>query len=499
VRVGRSGRAAGVAAFLAAAIATGFASPSQAQEEPPEITLRGFAAFDWQQYLMAPGDLAPSFSEPTSVVAQVRLAPRLHARYRALRAVGEVEFRHDFADPGRGGRVILRELLGGAQAGGLRFEAGALLLRWGKMDVASPTDNVVAWDYEELYFPEPLPAPALRLAFARGPISLDGVFIPAAPVSRFRHESPSRWDQTWFLPRTQIVPGPFGDLEFTNHYTTFLEPVLVGDADGMGRRMEGGGRVDFFLPNVDLGISFLSAHDRLPTYTGFQLANTADTDGSGLGQHIDTLQAELDITPYHERLQIPGADLAVSLGRLVWKAEAAAFLTADLRARDCRIDDPYVKYSVGVELVLPDLVRDFDLAIRAQYNGDVATSSKERRDAQEAACPGGQRIDASDPEAGPSPTDYEHGFQATPEIRHPYSHAWYWNVNFGFTPALALDLRGFFDVAGDALIRAKLAWTLMDRLELALGGLVLLDSGEETIFTPYGRNHRVEASVAYRF
>ena len=96
-------------------------------------------------------------------------------------------------------------------------------------------------------------------------------------------------------------------------------------------------------------------------------------------------------------------------------------------------------------------------------------------------------------------TDRESGFQATPEIRHPYSHAWYWNVNLGFTPRLSLDLRGFFDVDKDALITARLAWLLLDRLELSVGGLAMLSTGEDTVFTPYGRNHRLEVGMMYRF
>jgi hypothetical protein len=72
-------------------------------------------------------------------------------------------------------------------------------------------------------------------------------------------------------------------------------------------------------------------------------------------------------------------------------------------------------------------------------------------------------------------------------------------VNFGFTPQLSLDLRGFADLSGDALIKARLSWLLLDRVELSVGALAMLSTGEDTIFTPYGRNHRLEVGMIYRF
>ena len=227
------------------------AAPAAAVEDPPEpppvpqvapppppvappppkasLTLGGFASFDWYQYFQEVGSRAPAWAEAVPAVAQVRIAPKLRAKYRFLRAVAEVEFRHDFVDPGRGDRVIVREALVGLRSRGFRLEGGAVQARWGKMDVASPTDNLVAWDYEEFLFPEPLAIPGLVAGYSRGVFSAEVIVSPAFVPSRYRTDSPSRWDNTWFLPRTQTVPtGLMGEWVFDNHYDIFNEPVLPG-------------------------------------------------------------------------------------------------------------------------------------------------------------------------------------------------------------------------------------------------------------------------------
>jgi len=475
------------------------AIPGTVSAAEPTLRLGGFAAFDYYQYLQTPEGAAPEGSTAVGSVAMMRIAPRLRAKYRWVRASAELEFRHDFVDPGRGSRVILREASVGFRKSGFRLEAGALLPRWGKMDTASPTDNLVAWDLEELFFHEPLPVPGVKLGFARDVFAAEVVFIPAFRASRFRTEAPSRWDTRWSLPQSQSVPVGLGILEFSNDYTSFLDPVLGGDEPEVARGLEVGARVDFFLPSVDLGVSFAATRDKVPSYTRFRVTNTGDTDGDGTQDHIQSLVGEVEVTPVHERLLIPGIDLAVNAGPVVLKGEAAYFHTQDPESTNCLIDDPYVRYAGGVELMLNNLRGDFDLALRLQYNGDIPLSSEDQQEAQEAACPGGQSVTAADPDIGLIATDYERGAQATPHIRHIYRHGFYWNVNMSFTPAIALDLRGFADVAGDALLQVEFSAMLLERLKLRVGGLAMLHTGDDTIFTPYARNHRVELGVNYLF
>jgi len=490
----RAALAAGLCALFVPGLLAAQSGPAS-----PEFTLGGLIALDGYQYLQDVEGRAPPGTEAAPGVAQIRFAPTLRARYRFVRASAEVELRHDFLDPGRGSRVILREAVVGLRTHGFRLEGGALQARWGKMDVASPTDNIVAWDYEELLFAEPLPVPGIEIGFARGVFSAEVIAVPAFVPARFRHAEPSRWDNTWGLPQTQTVPtGIAGDLVFGNRYDTFTEPVAVGGG-GLLNAWDVGGRVDLFLPSVDLGVSLLYSRDKLPTYTAFRVTNNLDLDGDGLGDHVGSGVALLEITPHHERLLIPGLDVAVNVWRLVFKGEAAYFHTRDPGGEDCLIDDPYIKYAIGAEITLPEIVGDFGLAFRLQYNGDVATTSAERRDEQSAACPGKQVITVADSEAGLLPTDYETGFQATPEIRHPYAHAFYFNVHADLPANLAIDVRGFADFHGDALIRGHLQYEVLERLTLSGGALVMLSTGEDTLFTPYGRNSRVEVGLAYRF
>jgi len=476
-----------------------------AMPPPPEVTLGGFIAFDWQPYLL------PLDGAVDSVV-QVRVAPRIEARFQFVRAVADIELRHDFVDAGRN-RLIVREAFAGLRWKGLRFEAGALLPRWGKMDVASPTDNVVAQDYEDLFFPEALPVPAILLGYARGPVSFEALVMPAFRPSRFRGASASRWDITRFLPTSQEIPIVFDTATVENNYATFLPSALDGDAE-IGRGIEVGARVDLSLPVVDIGLSFLATRDRLPTYTAYRTLNADDGDGDGQPDVLVSGVADIEVTPHHRRVLIPGIDLAAALGPVVLKGEAAFFATEDPSRASCLVDDPYVKYAFGAELILSNLVGDFDVAIRAQYNGDVALPAGSKAGPDRFGGAAFQYLDGGDQgnyergcfavsydatQEGALPTDYATGFTGTPEQRHPYSHGFFWNVNLAFTRAVSLDLRGFFDIAGDALLIPKVQILVLDRLAITAGATVVLDTGDDTIFSPYGRNHRVEIGARYDF
>jgi len=445
-------------------------------------------------------------------VAQIRVAPRLEARFQFVRAVAELEVRHDFVDAGRN-RLIVREAFAALRYKGFRLEAGALLPRWGKMDVASPTDNVVAQDYEDLFFPEALPVPGILVGFAKGPVSFEALLLPAFRPSRFRGGSAARWDITRFLPTSQEIPIVFDTATVQNNYESFVGSELDGGAE-VGRGIEVGGRIDFSLPVIDLGLSFLATRDRLPTYTAYTTLNADDGDADGQPDVLVEGQANIEVTPHHRRIYVPGVDLAAALGPVVLKGEAAFFATEDPSGSSCLVDDPYVKYAFGAELVLSNLVGDFDLAVRAQYNGDVAlpAGSKEGVDRFEGLAfmypNGGERtnyergclvVSYTDEQEDALPTDYATGFTGTPEQRHPYSHGFFWNVNLSFTRAVSLDLRGFVDTAGDALFIPRLQILVLDRLGLTAGATVMLATGEDTIFTPYAKNHRFEFGVRYDF
>ena len=462
---------------------------ARAEAERPQLEIGGFAAFDTYQYLQDHGD-------SVDTVAQIRFAPALRARYRFLRAVAQAELRHDFVDVGRGGRVILREAAVGLQHRGFRLQGGALLERWGKMDVASPTDNVVAWDYEELFFPEALPVPGVKVGYSGASFSISGIAVMAFVLSRYRHAAPSRFDTTWGLPQQQVVPTALGQFTFDSVYEQFADPQVTGEDSNLLRGWDAGLRADLFLPQVDVGLSFLATRDKLPGYNGFETINTGDSDGDGVPDHLQTETARLRITPYHPRLYVPGADLAVTAGPFVFKGEAAMFLTEDLEHADCLVDDPYLKASAGVELMLANVVGDMDLAVRAQYNADVELP---RSGDDVANIDDECRVVKAAAGGVPTATDYEQGLYGAPHIRHPYSHAIYWNLRWDFLPQLALDVRGFVSFAGDVLVMPRVEATLAGHLRLTAGALLVPHTGADTFFADYARSNRVELGLRYDF
>lgn len=483
-RAGAGGRL--VAALGIVVVMGGFGREARA-EDAPTLRLGGSLGFRWFPYFVEDGDAV-------AAVAEVRAAPRLTASFRAVRAVAEAEVRHDFLDPGRGPRFILREASFGLRWKGLSLDGGALLPRWGRMDYNSPADTIVAWDHEELFAPEPLPVPGLQLGFARDVVAVQGLFVPAFVASRFRTDAPSRWDIVRYLPTTQVVPTPLGDYTFTNRYSSFLRPRV--DGSSLAAAFEGGARVELFLPSVDLGFSFYSGHDRLPTWNRFEVTNAGDADGDGVPDQLETLEAQVEAQAIHHRIHVPAFSLAAALGPVVLKGEVAAFLTDDLGHEDPAIDDPYVRAAAGAELVLRNLAGGLDLAARVQWSMDEEI----RKDGdtilnQDRVAP---IFVAADPDAGLQPDDYTHGAQATPAIRHPFRHTFTWNLNLGFTDALAFDFRGYGDIAGNVLLMPKVLWTVQDHLELSVGALVIPHTAGGSIFAPYARNHRLEVGLAWR-
>ena len=463
------------------------AAHAQAQDGP-ELRLEGFAAFDWMPYLKPLEAAVPA-------TAQVRLAPRLHFKWRAVRAAVEVEYRHDFIDPGRR-RFFVREASLGFRWKGLFAEGGALLPRWGVMDWESPMDQIVAWDYEELLHREPLPVPGLRLGFARDMISIEGLIVPAFVPSRARLDRPSRWDVRRYLLQTQEVPSALGDpFVFTNVYEEFDAGVPAGDEDDLTRHLEGGVRVQLFLPQVDLSVAWFAGHDRLPTRNEFHTIER-DEDWDGVADYIGTLVTPIHVTPLHHRVHVPGASVSASLGPFVLKGEAAFVITEDRLHEDPLVDDPHARLAGGVELVLTDFAAGMDLAFRFQYSADaelprVGDTVKNQARTYPVFTP-------DEPGASLAMTDYRHGDQASPEFRHTYEHAWTWNVNWAFTDTLALDVRGYVSSFADVFLMPRLLFTLHDHLELSVGALVIAHTGADTVFRPFQDNHRLEFGLRYR-
>jgi hypothetical protein len=463
------------------------AAPARAQDLP-ELRLEGFTSWDWAPYLRPDPDAVPA-------VAQLRVAPRVRAKWQAVRAAVELEYRHDFLDPGRR-RLFLREASLGLRWRGLFVEAGALLPRWGVMDWESPMDVIVAWDYEELLQREPLPVPALRVGFARDAVSIEGVLVPAFVPSRARLDAPSRWDVRRYLPQVQEVPGPLGDpLVFRNVYEEFEDGVPSGDADDGSRGLEGGVRAQFFLPHVDLGVGWFAGHDRLPTRNRFHTI-VRDRDLDGGADYLQDFVVPVHVAPVHHRIHVPGASVAATLGPVVLKGEGAVVLTEDLAHADPLIDDPYARLAAGAELVLADFARGMDLALRVQWSADLELP-REGDDVknQDRAWPIFTPEEEGDALVA---TDYQEGDQASPEFHHTFEHAWTWNVNWAFTEEIALDVRGYVSTFQDVFLMPRLAVTVGGHLELSAGALLILHTGADTVFHPFAENHRLEFGVKYR-
>ncbi len=165
----------------------------------------------------------------------------------------------------------LREL--GVKA--LDLELGVQRAPWGVADGFHVVDRVNPWDLENpLALDARLPVPMARALLHKGPVGLEGVWVPIA------------WPAV--LPRqgVDLLPGAEDMIGDDSDFGATFEDVTVNDVEArieapsriLGN-MGGGARLSWAAPFGDLAASYFHGRDSLPqadgemVLTGFQTSN----------------------------------------------------------------------------------------------------------------------------------------------------------------------------------------------------------------------------------
>ena len=432
-----------------------------------EITFTGDVDWDLFWYTCACDDLAAGRN-------QVRFEPRIKAKYKSVMAAVQVQLRHDFLDSDRS-RVLLKDAYVQARFGGLKIRAGNQVIRWGRMDMRPALDLITPKDYDELWDPERLAAPALLVSYGHPSFAASVAWLPTFSHSLYPTTGSHRWNV--LVPQPHV--GLAGDLSFPITYVDYGEPAPT---NGAFLDSQVGLRFEWFLPRLDLGLQGYYGRDLLPTYHEFEGLN-GDVMEPSAQDLITFLDEGVDValTPVFARKGVVGGDAALVLGPVVLKGELAYTLTTDTARELCNVPDPYLQGTFGVEWIANDLVGSQDLQVRFEVAGDHELPPSDDGVIN--------RDDHCDTPATQTPIV---------DVNHLSVLSFYGNVRWGFTDALWLDLRGFAAVEGDYLMRAELSYTVKGRVRFGLAGLVV--GGKDGAFMDaYERNDRVEFSTTYLF
>lgn len=227
----------------------------------------------------------------------------------------------------------------------LDLKVGRQRIAWGTGDKLNPTDNVNAYDLEDIWdFGRHLGSDGIKATYYFGDFKIEGNYI-----FFFRPAALPRGDWTEALIPGVSVPAYFTVVSL--HDTLVMPALKLGQSDSYALKFGG------YLKGFDFSVSYLFGRDCLPI-NDYNTITPLDTLGS----------VSLTTQMIYPRQHVIGADFAGSAGKVGIWAEAGAFLpehevvmTTDLSAlfmpsKDTVIleKELYVKYLAGMDYTFRD-------------------------------------------------------------------------------------------------------------------------------------------------
>ena len=415
-------------------------------------------------------------SDPEGAVpgrTEMQLQPHVKVKHGVFTAYVQLQARHDFENFDRS-LVRFKDAYLQLRWGGLRVRAGNQVLRWGRMDMRPALDLMTPKDFDELWAPEQIGAPALLLQYGHPSFSATAAWLPFFKPGRYSTSNKHRWNVLLSQPSVGVA----GSESFPIHYQEYRDAQTPDDAGVLDSQL--GLRLEFFLPAVDLALQGYYGRDLLPTYHEFEGLN-GDVMEPNAQDLITFLDQGVDValTPMFAHKGVVGGDMALVLGPVVVKGELAYTITTDPSQERCDVPDPYLQGTIGAEWIANDLIGDQDLAIRFEVAGDHEL-------------PADDVINRDDHCTVPE--------TRTPirDVNHISVLSFYGNVQWTFVDGLMLDVRGFTGIEGDYLVRIELSTTVRGMVRLGLAGLIT-GGRDGSFMSYYDRNDRMEFTTTFLF
>ena len=211
----------------------------------------------------------------------------------------------------------------------LDLRLGQQFIFWGKADWVNPTDNINPWDYVNIS--AEIEDYRLPVTAAKANIYSDWVNLELVWLPRFQaHRIPLH------LPQTMAgIP---------------VEQLPVKMPENRLDNSQFGVKADFNSFNVDYSLSYFSGYDKNPT----------------IRMAFDPVQGQFTRTIEYDRYQVFGADFITTFNQWAVKGEGAYYLTKDTDGRDIFLQNPHIKYVLGV-----DYLPTTDLTLNLQYIEDI--------------------------------------------------------------------------------------------------------------------------------
>jgi len=207
----------------------------------------------------------------------------------------------------------------------LDLRLGQQFIFWGKTDWINPTDNINPWDYINISAEIEdyrLPVMAAKADFYLGAVNLQAVWLPHFLANK--------------IPL--VMPDSMGGFAVKQPSVHTPENKLGNSAFAL--------KADFSFWNVDYALSYYNGFDKNPTVrTAFNPMQQCFTQTVGYG-----------------RQQVFGAAFVTTFNKWAVKGEGAYFLTQDKKGKDIFLQNPYLKYVLGV-----DFLPTNDLTLNVQF------------------------------------------------------------------------------------------------------------------------------------
>ena len=174
--------------------------------------------------------------------------------------------------------------------------------------------------------------------------------------------------------------------------------------------------------------------------------------------------------PIHKRIHVIGADTATVISGWGLRGEAAYTLTADLDPGVIGTNDPYFRFTGGVDRTFSRLPIVESFTVIVQYALDTEPRP-------------------------PGPLDQQ---EVDPRL-HPFRHALVVNNTWKYTEFIRLNVKAYVNLEqGDFVLQPEISWQPIDSMTVAVGGDVL-GGRPNTFFGQFRDNGRIRFRISYAF
>jgi hypothetical protein len=430
-------------ALVAVLVHAAAAAATASDEQPAGVRFRLPAEYEFFSYLGARGGPKVNSRDAFTALPEVEWRPSPSALFRFALAL-----RQDFAEEERS-RIYPSEGFLDLEHDGWALRVGRQFITWGRADSLRPTDVFKRHDLTDLIENREEAVDAVKLDLSGRAWTLETVWAPVFDPDTVSFRSENRWT---LLP-TEVTVPEFGrvQLSFREGRT---EPAQTLASGQFGVRVSGSSG------GWDFAAMYYYGYDRVPTVVRQELARFDPW----------TRAVTLTLHPVHKRIHVFGGDWATVMGAWGFRGEAAYTRTSDPESVKPEVDDPYLRFTGGVDRTFSAVPAGQSLLVILQYALDAELPSRGRSNQQEV---GG--------------------------LLHPFRRAFLLNSTWNLTEFVKVRLKGFVNLEdGDYVLQPELSLQPIDAMSIVLGA-DFLGGARDTFFGRFRDNDRVRMRISYVF